>query len=410
MPNYASSLSVLAGMLFAVLGVTIPLCGVAQAQTPSPPSGPLAAKLQPFVDSHTLAGAVLLVANRDEVLTLETVGYADLAARRPMPADAMFWIASMTKPMTATAVMMLVDEGKLNLDDPVEKYLPEFRGQMVAVERDDTHVLLNRPVHPITIREVLSHTSGLPFMSRVEQKIDTRPLREAVLSYALTSLQSQPGTKFDYSNAGISTAGRIVEVLSGMPYETFMEQRLFGPLGMHDTTFWPNEEQVSRLAKSYMPNAEKNGLVETDVCQATYPLTDRGRGPCPAGGLFSTARDVAQFCRMILGGGVLDGRRYVSEDAIRQMGSTQTGALLNNGQGENGYGLGWWTTGKCPSDAALSALPAFGHGGAYATNMSIDLPHGLVTVFMVQHAGFPGPDGPRVYPTFAEAALERFGK
>ena len=126
------------------------------------------ALLQPFVDRHELAGAVALVVDRDKVLSVETVGFADIAGHRTMKPDAMFWIASQTKPMTATALMMLVDEGKVALDDAVEKYLPEFHGQMVVVEKDDAHTLLRKPAHPITIREVLSHMSGLPFQSALE--------------------------------------------------------------------------------------------------------------------------------------------------------------------------------------------------------------------------------------------------
>ena len=168
------------------------------------PGNGVAGVLQPFVDSHTLAGAVTAVASKDKLLSLEAVGYADVAAKKPMQTNSIFWIASMSKPMTATALMMLVDEGKVSLDDPVEKYLPEFKGQMVAVEQDDNHVLLKKPAHPITVRNVLSHTSGLPFMSRVEHKIDTFSLREAVLTYALTPLKFEPDSKFEYSNAGIN--------------------------------------------------------------------------------------------------------------------------------------------------------------------------------------------------------------
>src|SRR6266446_2835014 len=135
-----------------------------------------ASAVQPFVESNTLAGAVILVGSKDKILSLEAVGWSDIAARKPMKTDALFWIASQSKPMTATALMMLVGEGKVKLEDPVEKYLPEFKGQMVAMEQDQDYVLLKKPVRPITVREILSHTSGLPFASRVEPKIDMHPL------------------------------------------------------------------------------------------------------------------------------------------------------------------------------------------------------------------------------------------
>lgn len=381
------------------------------AQTPPTESSKgLAECLKPFVESHTLAGAVILAASKDKVLDLEAVGWADVAAKRPMRTDSLFWIASMSKPLTATAVMMLVDEGKVNLDDPVEKYLPEFRGQIVAAEEDADHILLKKPARPITVRDVLSHTSGLPFASRVEQKIDTLGLREAVFTYALTPLRSEPGTKYAYSNAGINTAGRILEVVSGMPYEESMDKRLFGPLGMKDTTLWPSEEQLQRLAKSYKPNAARNDLEETTIGQLTYPLGDRKRGPSPAGGYFSTAADMARFGQMILNGGIFGGKRYLSEASLRQMTSTQTGDLLNQGKGENGYGLGWSTSRKAHGESDPVLVGPCGHGGAYATNLWIEPEPQLVTVYMVQHAGYPGKDGGKILPTFKKAALDAFGK
>ena len=359
-----------------------------------PPAETPAAALKPFIDRHVLAGAVTLVATKDKVLSHEAVGFMDLRAQLPMRPDALFWIASQSKPITATAVMMLVDEGKLTLDDPVEKYLPEFKGLMVVSEQDPSHVLLRKPVHPITVRNVLSHTSGMKFSSPMEQPtLDALTLKDAVRSYAMMPLQFEPDSKYQYSNAGINTAARILEVLSGMKYEDFMQKRLFDPMGMKDTTFWPNEEQVGRLAKSYKPNAAKDGLEETTVGQLTYPLTDRRRQPMPAGGLFSTAADVARFCRMILNGGELDGHRYISEAAVKQMTTKQTAESL-----KDGYGLGWSTGGG-----------NYGHGGAFATNMNVDAARGLITVYLVQHSGFPG-DGNKAQGAFRHTAERIYGK
>lgn len=378
----------LAALSFVLLAAVLP----APADV-SPSAKSVAAVLQPFVDKHALAGAVTLVADKDKVLSLDAVGYADVASKKAMPTDALFWIASQSKPITAAAFMMLVDEGKVKLDDPVEKYLPEFKGQWLTVERDNEHILLKKPKHPITVRNVLSHTSGLPFASIMEQPtLDILPLHVAVKSYAMTPLVFEPDSKYQYSNAGINTAGRILEVVSGMPYEEFLDKRLFGPLGMKDTTFWPNEEQLKRLAKSYKPTADKDDLEEIKISQLQYPLNDRARRPMPAGGLFSTAADVARFCQMVLNGGTFEGKRYLSEEAVKTMTSKQTGAL------KDGYGLGWSTHNG-----------VFGHGGALATNMNIDSHRGLITVFMVQHAGFPK-DGGKSGGAFQNAAMERFGK
>lgn len=366
------------------------LCLLCRQDPPATPAG----ALQPFVEKHQLAGAVTLVATKEKVLCTEAVGFLDVKSKTPMRPDAVFWIASQTKSITAALVMMLVDEGKLSLDDPVEKYLPEFKGQMVVAEQDAQHVLLRKPVHPITVRNVLSHTSGLKFSSPLETPtLDGLPLRDAVRSYAMMPLQFEPDSKYQYSNAGINTAARILEVLSGTSYEDFLQRRLLDPLGMKDTTFWPNDEQVARLAKAYKPNAAKDDLDETTISQLTYPLQDRRRHPMPAGGLFSTAADVATFCRMILNGGELDGKRYLSEASLKAMTTKQTAESL-----KDAYGLGWSTGGG-----------GFGHGGALATNMNIDPGRGLITVFLVQHAGFPG-DGKNAQGAFRRAAEKIYGK
>ena len=361
------------------------------AETPQP----LSTILKPFVDKHELAGAVALVADKSKVLSVESVGFADIGAEKAMKADSVFWIASQSKPMTAVAVMILVDEGKILLDDPIEKYLPEFRGQMVVAEKDNEHIVLRKPKHPITVRETLNHTSGLPFKSAIEEPtLDGLSLSSAVRSYAMTPLLSEPGTVYRYSNAGINTAARLIEVVAKVKYEDFMQQKLFDPLGMKDTTFWPNEAQSLRVAKSYRPDASKTNLAEFPVSQLIYPLSDRvHRFPMPAGGLFSTAIDTSLFCRMLLNNGELDGKRYLSENAIRELSKRQTPPAI-----KESYGLGF------------SVSPdSYGHGGAQATNMEIRSGKGLVLVWMVQHGGFPG-EGAKAQGAFKNWALDKFGK
>ena len=356
-------------------------------ESSSASGGRMAAVLQPFVDSHTLAGAVVLVADKKKVLDVEAVGYADVAAKKPMQTNCVFWIASQSKPITATALMMLVDEGKVNLDDPVEKYLPEFTGQMVVAERDKEHVLLRKPKHPITVRNVLSHTSGLPFTSPIEKPtLDLFPLECRVRSYALLPLEFEPDSKYAYSNAGINTAGRIIEVVSGMPFEKFLDQRLFEPLGMKDTTFWPAGEQFQRLAKAYKP--ANDDLEECRIAQLKYPLDDPQRQPMPAGGLFSTAADLLLFYRMIANDGVFAGKRILSEQSVREMASPQPGSPH--------YGLGMTIDGN-----------QVGHSGAYSTNSCFDKEHGLIMIFLVQHAGWPK-GGEKTLGVFQKAALDTF--
>lgn len=368
------------------------LCLAAPALYAQAP-GPLSAGVQPFVDRQELAGAVMLVADKDKVLAVEAAGWADIAARKPMQADSLFWIASQSKPITGAALMILVDEGKVKVDDPVEKYLPEFRGQMVVVEKQADRVVLQKPTHPITVKNVLTHTSGLPFKSALEEPtLDRYPLSARVRSYAMTPLDFEPDSKYQYSNAGINTAARIIEVVTGQAFEKFLDERLFQPLGMKDTTFWPTEQQAGRIAKSYKPGAGNKGLEETTIGQLYYPLTDRAeRFPMPAGGLFSTARDLARFYQMLLNGGQLDGRRCLSQAAVKQLTSRQTPPALRDS-----YGFGF-----------SASNTSFGHGGAFSTNSWADTERGQIFVWLVQHAGFPG-EGGKSQDAFRTAAVTAF--
>jgi CubicO group peptidase (beta-lactamase class C family) len=377
--------------LLVLVGSTSPV----SAQEPRPQAGStIKAALQPFVDRHVLAGAVALVADETRTLSVDAVGFSDVARGTPMDSNTVFWIASQSKPITAAAIMILVDEGKLRLDDPVEKYLPEFHDLWLAVEHDSSRMVLRRPGHPITTREILSHTSGLPFSSPIERPtLDLLPLRVGALSYAATPLVFEPGSRYQYSNAGINTAGRIIEVISGIPYEEFLERRLLRPLGMNETTFWPDGALLSRLAKSYRPDKDGKGLEETLVTQLHYPLSDRSRQPMPAGGLFSTAHDLGNFCRMMLNRGVFEGKRLLSESAWTELTRRQTPSGV-----KEDYGLGFGRGGT-----------SFGHGGAYTTNMEVDPDRGLIYVYMVQHAGFPG-DGGKGFEAFKAAAAHQFGK
>jgi CubicO group peptidase (beta-lactamase class C family) len=384
-PACGSVLAVINQLCILATLLSLPL--IAQVQKPVSPeaTGEIGPYLQPLVNNHTIAGAVTLVANRDRIVSLQAVGYRDISSKSPMPTNAMFWIASTSKPLTTTAVMMLVDEGKISLNDPVEKYLPEFHGQMVRVADDgktqtgqaasgsQTSPRLVAANHPILVREILSHTSGLPFKSAAQPgALDTLTLSDSVRSFAAEPLMFQPGSSYSYSNEGINTAARIIEVVSGMPYEKFMQQRLFDPLGMNDTTFWPNAEQISRLAETYKLEPKTKDLVEVHINQLTYPLNDRQhRYPMPAGGVFSTATDLSKFCEMILNGGALDGKRYISPASLRAMTTVQ-----NGGMEKHNYGFGW-----------SISKNGFGHGGAFNNAMEIDTVTNSIFIFMVQQDG-----------------------
>jgi CubicO group peptidase (beta-lactamase class C family) len=404
------------GILWSVLAVAV----AAEDER-----GPFAPELRSLVDRHVVAGVVVLVADREKVLDVEAAGFSSMEKRTPMQTDALFWIASMTKSMTGTALMMLVDEGKLSLDDPVEKYLPEFKGQMV----EQAGIEMHPPQHPITVREVMDHTSGLvtpqdPALKRAYS------LKENVAQFAKLPLQWEPGTKFQYNNCGINTGARVIEVVSGVPYAEFMQQRLFTPLGMKDTTFWPAEEQASRLASSTRLNADKSALEDLafhktltpagiakfsqGVAVPTPMLANFGMSPLfdyanhfaeAAGGLFSTAGDTGRFCQMLLNGGTWQGRRYLSEEAVRQMSAIQTGEVPVNPQ--EGYGVGWFV--KLRADEG-PAVGSFGHRGARKTVMWIDPKHGLAMVLMVQCWELTGEQQKELYGTFMKAAVEKYGR
>ena len=375
-----------------LIRTTLPLLWLAtgiflDGQTTSSSPGPVATALQPLVDNGTLAGAVTLVATKDKILDLEAVGYADVAAKKPMTPNTLFWIASMSKTLTGTAFMMLVDEGKVSLDDPIEKYIPEFKSQMVVDPKDPTHTA-HAPSHPITVREILSMTAGFGPRTAAEQPtVDLLTMAQAVHSYATTPLNSDPGTKYAYSNEGLNTAGRIIEIVSGMPYSKFVDERLLKPLGMNDTTCWPNQEQLSRLAKTYRPNKEKNGLNESTIDFLRYPLDDPTRQALPAGGYFSTASDLAKFCQMILNGGVANGKTYLSPSALKLMLTKETPPSVSQY-----YGLGW------ALGHGMFGHPgnSYGHQGAYKTDMDIDPGLDLIKIFMVQErGGWPKKTNPR---------------
>ncbi len=349
--------------------------------------GVLAKAIQPFVDDKTIAGAVMLVGTKDKILDVETVGYADIAKGIPMAPHDFFWIASMSKAMTTAAMMMLVDEGKVNLDDPVAKYLPEFKDFQVSDIADPEHKK-HAPLHPMTVRNIMSHSSGLPFGGGPEDDpVDRFTMDRWTEIYSEGTLYWEPGSSFLYSNEGINLAGEIIARVSGMPYEKFMQTRLFDPLGMTDTTFFPTTEQVSRLAKCYQPTKPK-GLREVEIRQMTYPLDKNDvRYPVPAGGLFSDAYDVAKFLQMFLNKGMVGDKRILSEKAIATATSKQAP--------KKNYGFGW----------EVSKDGSYGHGGADQTYMSVDPKLGLVRVIMIQLTNpYLYDEVHQIRPTFEKAA------
>ena len=350
-------------------------------------------RVRSCVDNREISGAVTLVATPDRIVHLDAIGRADIAADKPMRPDTIFWIASMTKPITATAVMMLQDEGRLSVEDPVEKHLPEFKSLKTAD---------GKPAR-VTIRHLLTHTSGMGEASPGEARGKTG-LAGLIPVYVAKPVKFEPGTKWTYCQSGINTAARIVEIVSGVPFDRFVERRLFGPLAMKDTTFYLTEEQLPRLATSYRRN--KQGELEATgirMFDGKSP-TSRDRYPAANGGLFSTTTDYAKFCQMILNGGELEGRRYLKPESVKLMTSVQTGELKTGFTEGNGWGLGWCVARKPQGVTAVFSPGTFGHGGAYGTQAWIDPGKGRIYILMIQRADFPNSDASDVRRIFQEAA------
>ena len=377
--------------LLLCFNTALPLNSLAAENNP-PASPEVTAAMQPYLDTYKLAGVISLIADKTgEVHYKNLLGYADVEARKPMREDSVFWIASMTKMFAGASIMMLADEGKVSLDDPVTKFIPQLSNWMVVAEKDDAHVLLKPLTRPVTVRHVLSHTSGLTGSSELQKVTgsDSTPLKARALSSVTGPLQWQPGEKYQYGNQGMNVAARIVEIVSGMAYEEFLQKRFFDPLGMSETTFWPSEAQVARLAGAYGPNKEKNGYARGDVRFLTKPFNDRTRRfPEAGGGLFSTTHDILRYGLMLANDGELDGKRYLSHAAMEELRKEQTGATKVN------YSLGYHLRNDM-----------FGHDGAYGTDLSVNPTNGMVAVFMIQCSG---PDLWAARDLFLKTATEVF--
>ena len=392
--------------------VTPSLLATAFADPPTPGAAQLKAlpqRMQKFVDQQAVAGAVTLVAQGGKVLALEAVGYSDLKAKQSLRGDDLFWIASMTKPLTGTAILMLQDEGKLSVDDAVEKFLPEFKGQLLLVTKTPDATVLKKPSRRITLRDLLTHTSGLN--SDVPETGRDLMLGERTLAYALQPLSFEPGSKWSYSNPGINTLGRIVEVVSGQNYADFLDTRIIKPLGMKDTTFWPTEAQARRVAKAYQPGPENQGLTEVgNYFLNGRPLTARWRTAIPAGGLYSTAADLAKFYQMMLNGGVANGRRYLSATAHQQLTRTQTGELKTGFTEGMSWGFGFQVVKQPTGVTGMLAPGTYGHGGAYGTQSWADPKSGTIYILMIQRAKMANGDASDIRKVFQETAAGALGK
>lgn len=350
-------------------------------------------RVEAFVAAGNIAGAVTLVSRGNEIIEFDAVGMADIEAKHPMRKDTIFQIMSMTKPVTAIGIMMLAEEGKLALRDPVERYLPEFRNMRVTANTGPDNARLAIPNHAITIRDLLTHTAGIPDAAPASipdyEQLMNRSLEEVVHHLARQPLLFQPGTEWSYTTPGIEILGRIIEVCSGQKYEDFIATRLLRPLGMKDSFFYPTPETIPRIAMVYV---EKNGkLVPGPATLLGGDPTKYRKGaifPGPGDGMYSTAEDLLHLYRMMLGNGTYKGRRYLSPFSVHLMTEAHTTGIHPVGwmRGAD-YGLAFEVVTDPLGELAGHSKGTYGHGGAFGTQGWIDPANQLISILLIQRSG-----------------------
>lgn len=360
--------------------------------------------MQKFVDSGDLSGVVTFVGDKNRVLDVQVLGLADIENKIPMKRDTIFRIASMTKPITALAIMQLAEEGKLNVEDPVEKYLPDFKGQMVVASSDKETVTLKKPSRPIAIKDLLTHTSGLPNyppgMADV-YKTRNRTLNETTIAISQAPLQFELGTKWSYCNPGIDTLGRIIEVVSGVPYHEFLAAKIFQPLGMVDTTPYPTADQLKRVAVTYDRKDGKLVAAPGGVVDYTIGI----KHPIPAGGLYSTGDDLARLYQCFLNKGTSNGTKIIGEKTLADMTSIHTGDMKAGFIDGSTWGYGFGIVKDSSGVTENLSAGSYGHGGAFGTQGWIDPTKGIYTVLLIQRTGLSNSDGSAIRKALHDASV-----
>jgi CubicO group peptidase (beta-lactamase class C family) len=363
-------------------------------------------RMKQFVDKGQAAGIVTLVARKGQVAALDAVGYTDFDTRQPMRTDNIFQIHSMTKPMVCLGILMLAEEGRLAITDPVEKHLPEFRGQMVLdrQEADGTKVLV-KPQRLVTIRDLMTHTSGMmlnppPGIGELHGALH-KTLNEVVLVESQQPLLFQPGARWSYSNTGIAALARILEVHSGLPFEKFLETRLFQPLGMVDSYIFPPKEKHHRMPTAYLLKDGKPVKYTADpLGEGAMKFRVGAKYSLPEGGVYSTASDLYNLYQMMLDGGVFRGKQIVSKASLDAMTSSHTGSLKTSQPGA-AWGLGNYVVTN-PGETILS-LGSHGHGGRYGTFYAVDPKKQMISIFLIHREG--GSEERQMFLQMAYAAV-----
>lgn len=358
-----------------------------------------------YVETGKLSGVVTMVSRKGKIVHFEAVGKRGLTDQRPLSKDALFRIYSMSKPITAVAAMILYEEGKFQLLDPVTKFLPELHDLKVLENGE-----LVEPKTPITMQQLLSHTAGFTYGFTRDNPVDkayqddeilnAKNLDDFVNSVSEIPLLYQPGTRWHYSIA-VDLTGAVVERISGLPFDQFLRQRLFEPLQMHDTFFDIPEKKMHRFLPNQMWDAKKDQQIS--YVEAGYPIYQNTSFFSGGGGLVSTAMDYMRFSEMLRRGGELDGKRILSPKTLAFMTQNHlSGALVASGNGENpnddsglirgrGFGLGFGVV-KNPVDmGVLTSAGEYSWGGAAGTIFWVDPVEDMVVVAMIQQMRSPWP-------------------
>jgi CubicO group peptidase (beta-lactamase class C family) len=343
------------------------------------------------LDAGSPSGAVTLVARRGKIVYHEAHGLMDVESKKAMPKDGIFRLASTSKPITAAALLMMVEEGKVRLADPVSRFIPEFKSMKVAVPRpggSGKEFDTVPAAREITVRDLLTHGSGVMSGGPSGAAAPRREANDTLATYlpklAEVPLDFQPGTLWRYSGqAGFDMLSRIVEIASGMPYDRFLRERLFDPLGMKDTGFYAPPDRAARLVTLYRRTPE--GKLERTPDQSGLSSTTYFAG---SGGMVSTAEDYAKFAQMMLNGGELNGRRYLGPRTVQMMITNHTGDMVNGQFGRPARGMGFGLGVQINEDPAASGLPqskgAWGWAGGFGTNFNVEPAEQMVTVVFIQ--------------------------
>jgi len=385
----------------------------------------LHAGMQGFVDRKEAGGIVTLIARDGKVVDVTAVGFQDVAGKTPMRTDTLFRIASMTKPVTSVAVMMLYEEGKLLLTDPVSKFIPAFKSSRVLEGAAEAPVAARRGIN---LRDLLTHRSGITYgfinggpVGGGYRKngvtdgltVTDMTLAEAIDKLAAEPLIAQPGAAWNYSLA-TDVLGRVVEVASGMPFQVFMRERIFKPLRMADTDFVVPEAKWSRLATVYSPDGAGGIRPMTDpesfgnTVMSPNASYKEGKTYFSGGaGLVSTVRDYARFGQMLLNGGALDGARLLGPKTIELMTASHTADLPGSGLLGGGaqFGLGFRVVTDVGATQTLGSNGIYGWSGIYGTNFWVDPKERLVAIVMVQR--YPGSQVAAAFTPLVYQALVR---